>query len=105
VIVPITTRIPDNRDAGRLASGRWADRGACRAPGVNPELFFPIGVRGPALMQIAAAKAVCARCPVTAECLAFALRTGESAGIFGGMTPEERRRQRARLQRSAGQKP
>jgi WhiB family redox-sensing transcriptional regulator len=42
-------------------------------------------------MQAEAAKRICASCPVRANCLVSALRTGESAGIWGGTTPEERR--------------
>lgn len=67
----------------------WTDHAACR--GVDPELFFPVSTRGPAQEDVAEAKRVCARCPVAAECLAWALRAGESAGIWGGTTPEERR--------------
>ncbi|MFC7590076.1 WhiB family transcriptional regulator [Nonomuraea antimicrobica] len=45
-------------------------------------------------MQEARAKAVCATCQVMEECRAYALRAGESEGIWGGLTPEERRRTR-----------
>lgn len=71
------------------ASDDWRDRAACR--GEDPELFFPVGTSGPALEQIEAAKAVCHRCPVAAECLSWALKNGEAAGIWGGKTTEERR--------------
>jgi WhiB family transcriptional regulator, redox-sensing transcriptional regulator len=67
----------------------WTDWAACR--GVDPELFYPVSVAGPALEQVDRAKEVCARCSVTADCLAWALRAGEPAGIWGGTTPEERR--------------
>jgi WhiB family redox-sensing transcriptional regulator len=69
----------------------WAQHAACRQPGTDPELFFPVSESGPAARQIAAAKAVCARCPAAAECRDWALRAGEPAGIWGGTTPEERR--------------
>jgi WhiB family transcriptional regulator, redox-sensing transcriptional regulator len=62
---------------------------ACRDE--DPELFFAVGTAGPALVQIAEAKAVCARCPVVAPCLAWALATGQDDGIWGGLTPDERR--------------
>jgi WhiB family transcriptional regulator, redox-sensing transcriptional regulator len=55
---------------------------ACRD--VGPELFFPIGTTGPALAQIAEAKAVCARCR------AWALKHA-TAGVWGGLTADERR--------------
>jgi WhiB family redox-sensing transcriptional regulator len=75
-------------------SSSWQDDAACRAPGVDPELFFPVGETGPAIAQIRAAKAVCARCPVISQCRNWALRIGESDGIWGGLTPTERRRAR-----------
>ncbi len=51
------------------------------------------------LLQIAEAKAVCERCPVISECLTWALETGQDAGVWGGMSEDERRslkRRRAR---------
>jgi WhiB family transcriptional regulator, redox-sensing transcriptional regulator len=73
----------------------WRDLAACKAPDVRPEWFFPVGemygrdVR-PALY--AQARAVCARCPVTEECLAYALKAHMVFGVFGGQTPVQRRR-------------
>lgn len=82
----------------RLDHGVTADRGldwrhqaAC--VGHDSETWFPIGHSGPALDQIAAAKAVCAVCPVTDQCLTWALATGQEHGIWGGMTTEERAQQ------------
>ena len=46
--------------------GGWRRHVACRREG--PELFFPVGSVGPALAQIAEAKAVCTRCPVREAC-------------------------------------
>jgi WhiB family redox-sensing transcriptional regulator len=63
-------------------------RGACR--GEDPELFFPITAAGPALAQVRSAKAICGRCPVQANCLSYALITGQHDGIWGGTTSEER---------------
>ena len=37
------------------------------------------------------AKAICAKCPVRPECLAFALRTDQVHGVWGGMSEQERR--------------
>lgn len=67
----------------------WRHRAACREE--DPELFFPIGNTGPALLQIEEAKAVCRRCPVREECLQFALETGQDAGVWGGLSEDERR--------------
>ncbi|MFC6880456.1 MULTISPECIES: WhiB family transcriptional regulator [Actinomadura] len=68
----------------------WTDHAICR--GADPDLFFPIGYTAEVLQeQQRAAKAICANCPVTADCLSWALRVGEPDGIWGGTTPEERR--------------
>jgi WhiB family transcriptional regulator, redox-sensing transcriptional regulator len=75
----------------REAEASWTEQAACREPGVDAELFFPVSESGPALREIAAAKAICARCPVAADCRDWALRSGEVAGIWGGTTPAERR--------------
>ena len=67
----------------------WRHRALCRDE--DPELFFPIGNTGPAIVQLEQAKAVCRRCPVTDECLSWALESGQDAGIWGGMGEDERR--------------
>ncbi|WP_043573896.1 WhiB family transcriptional regulator [Actinopolyspora erythraea] len=68
----------------------WQHRASCRDE--DPELFFPVSEVGPGAQQVQQAKAICAKCPVSSECLAYAQRNGLDFGIFGGMTPEERRR-------------
>ncbi|CAM5226412.1 Transcriptional regulator WhiB1 [Streptomyces alboniger] len=82
---------------GTRADMEWLRGAAC--VGEDPELFFPVGTTGPALRDIAAAKRVCARCPVTPECLAFALDCGQTSGVWGGTCEEER----DALLRSAGE--
>ena len=67
----------------------WRHRAICRDE--DPELFFPVGTSGPALLQIAEAKSVCRRCPVVSECLTWALESGQDAGVWGGMSEDERR--------------
>jgi WhiB family redox-sensing transcriptional regulator len=67
----------------------WRVRAACAT--VDPDLFFPVGVTGPAVGQIAAAKAVCAGCDVRADCLEFAITTNQEYGVWGGTSEEERR--------------
>ena len=61
---------------------------ACRS--ADPDLFFPISSSGPSLAQAAAAKAICAGCRVRRECLAFALRTHQVHGVWGGLSEQER---------------
>ncbi len=80
----------------------WRHRAACRDE--DPELFFPIGTTGPALLQIEEAKAVCRRCDVREQCLQWALDTGQDAGVWGGLSEDERRalkRRRARVRARA----
>lgn len=81
----------------------WRTRAACST--ADPELFFPIGTTGPALGQVEAAKRVCAGCPVREDCLEFALASNQEAGIWGGLTEDERRtlkRARQRRRRLVG---
>ncbi|MGI5451868.1 WhiB family transcriptional regulator [Streptomyces sp. CA-249302] len=67
----------------------WRDAAACRFE--DPDLFFPIGTSGPALLQMEQAKAVCGRCLVRERCLRWALETGECLGVWGGTNENERR--------------
>lgn len=71
----------------------WQQRALCREE--QPELFFPVGTSGPALLQIAEAKSVCRRCSVASACLEWALGNRELEGIWGGLSADERRRYRA----------
>ena len=75
----------------------WRHDAACRD--VDPELFFPIGNTGPALLQIDEAKQVCHRCPVVEDCLQWARESGQDAGVWGGMSEDERRAYKRRLGR------
>jgi WhiB family transcriptional regulator, redox-sensing transcriptional regulator len=81
----------------------WRDHALCRD--TDPDLFFPVGTTGQALVQIDHAKRVCGECSVTSQCLDFALATNQDSGIWGGLSEEERRvirRRRAAAQRAAG---
>jgi WhiB family transcriptional regulator, redox-sensing transcriptional regulator len=76
----------------------WRSRAACVDE--DPELFFPIGTTGPAVEQSDAAKRICARCDVREGCLEYALATNQDAGVWGGLTEDERRTlKRARQRR------
>ncbi|MEE1795746.1 WhiB family transcriptional regulator [Streptomyces sp. BE308] len=75
----------------------WRMRAACRE--VDPDLFFPIGSTGPALVQTEDAKAVCATCPVREQCLQWALENGQDSGVWGGMGEDERRALKRRTRR------
>ncbi|MFE9700550.1 WhiB family transcriptional regulator [Streptomyces sp. NPDC006270] len=66
---------------------------------VDPELFFPIGTTGPAVVQAEDAKALCRTCPVMEHCLRWALDNGEDHGVWGGTDEEDRRRIKRRESR------
>lgn len=66
----------------------WMADAACL--GLDPEMFHP--VRGESCES---AFAVCRSCPVSEECLAYALEHNE-LGIWGGTSFRERRRMRRR---------
>ena len=76
----------------------WRHRAICRDE--DPELFFPVGTSGPALLQIAEAKTVCRRCPVVSECLTWALESGQDEGVWGAMSEDERRALKRRQYRT-----
>ena len=54
----------------------WRNRAACLDE--DPELFFPVGNTGPALLQIQEAKAVCRRCEVVDPCLRLAIDSSKA---------------------------
>ena len=78
----------------------WRAAGACLS--ADPDLFFPVATGTVAAVQVRKAQRICAGCGVRQECFDFAMRSGETHGVWGGTTPEERirvRRQRTRLVR------
>jgi WhiB family redox-sensing transcriptional regulator len=85
--VPLTTAAPPEPPAipSTQQAQNWRLAAACR--GLDPKLFFP--ERGE---DASTAKAVCARCPVRAECLADGF--AEKSGIWGGTSERERRQLR-----------
>ena len=68
----------------------WRADAACR--NADPELFFPDGDIRSARDRIKAARLICRCCPVSVTCLSWALASGQEAGIWGGLTEDERRR-------------
>jgi WhiB family redox-sensing transcriptional regulator len=68
----------------------WRDDAACRD--ADPELFFPDFDIRSARAKVKMAKLVCRGCPVSATCLSWALASGQEAGIWGGLTEDERHR-------------
>ena len=77
---PFRTWINDNREP-------WHQDALC--PQVSPDFFHPeVGE------SVRPAKQICALCPVSEQCLQWALDHGERDGIYGGKTPNERKRLR-----------
>jgi WhiB family transcriptional regulator, redox-sensing transcriptional regulator len=85
-----------------VSAVNWLFRGACVDE--DPELFFPVGSTGPALRQIEDAKRVCRSCDVADACLRWALETGQDAGVWGGLSEEERRALRRARRREAARR-
>ena len=76
----------------------WWEDAACNGVGVS--IFFPEIKRGDCHGRLVAlyapAKEYCDRCPVKVPCLETQLKeemlTYQHDGMFGGMTPQERKR-------------
>jgi WhiB family transcriptional regulator, redox-sensing transcriptional regulator len=69
-----------------VAEPHWYEDAACRGQGW--ERFFDH-------TDPTTAQRICARCPVRAPCLRFAMANQIDTGVWGGLTPEQRRRTRA----------
>jgi WhiB family transcriptional regulator, redox-sensing transcriptional regulator len=61
----------------------WQEKANCRE--ASPDLFFPERGR-----RVGAARAICGACVVRPDCLAYALRTGQRLGVWGGLSADER---------------
>lgn len=54
-------------------------------------------------LGIQRARAVCGRCPVAGDCLAYALANAEGHGVWGGLLPSERETLASRQRAGQGQ--
>lgn len=79
VVAERRAELPDGSDQPCGRAARWMRRAACAG---RPAMFDDARRTGEALR-------LCARCPVLAECRAWALRTAVS-GVAGGMTEGSR---------------
>lgn len=70
----------------------------------RPRTLLPDRNTGPAISQVAQAKAVCRECIVKGICLQWAIDNNQDSGVWGGMSEEERRslKRRAARARRAG---
>lgn len=70
----------------------WQRDAACR--GQHAPNFFPPPHFEPKALRVArerTAKAICRQCPVSDECLTYALESREPHGVWGGLNEAERR--------------
>jgi WhiB family redox-sensing transcriptional regulator len=74
-------RVLGKLSAAALAAWHLPGLPACRS--ADPDLFFPQPGE-----SADAAMAICAGCPVRAECLELARTNGEQFGIWGGVDLE-----------------
>jgi WhiB family transcriptional regulator, redox-sensing transcriptional regulator len=65
-----------------MKSLNWMDRMACRDE--DPEVFFDDA------RSFADAKAICARCAVTTECLSYVITADIRHGVAAGLSEAER---------------
>ena len=80
-------RLPWCRSCHALeAPGEWAEKGACAG---LTELFFVDEVGGGKPYD--SARAICADCPVLADCSAYTLRVWPEEGLWAGMSPHDRK--------------
>jgi WhiB family redox-sensing transcriptional regulator len=61
------------------------DKAQCAQPMVDPEWFFDDS-------QTDMAKIICDQCPLKQACGQWAIETNENFGVYGGLTPDERRK-------------
>jgi WhiB family redox-sensing transcriptional regulator len=85
------------------AHSSWQHHAACR--GEDASFFFAPSYferHSEKLARESVAKSICARCPVRAECLDFALELRDPHGVWGGLNEMERRTLLRELARRAG---
>jgi WhiB family redox-sensing transcriptional regulator len=80
--VTIVDKLADVIDEGDTS---WIRKAKCK--GMGNETFFP--ARGDTKF-LSEAKAVCNACEVSDDCLSYAIRTEQTAGIWGGKSGRER---------------
>ena len=73
----------------------WREQAECKDDPIPDLWFVPPGDRH----GIAAAKAICRRCPVAAECLAEAMADPSIVGVWGGTGENERAKLRGAMPR------
>lgn len=95
------------KDQRRAVSVIIAFSASAKCRGANTQLFYP-GREGEVggwnkedTENVAKAKAICNECPVSADCLEYAMDFEEMFGIWGGLTSRERNRLRKTWKKAA----
>jgi WhiB family transcriptional regulator, redox-sensing transcriptional regulator len=80
----------DRDSAAHSTSWQWQLSARCR--GLPSDVFFPEDEdsRRQRRLREAAAKQICASCPVISACREHALRAPEKYGVWGALTARER---------------
>lgn len=87
-MIPVThvqNHVPWSGAAALITPEPWVQDGLCTQ--TDPDMFFPD--KGYASKP---ARDICADCDVVAEGLAYALRTKQQYGVWGGKTERQRRK-------------
>jgi len=94
VVATLPEGVTDASDGQRrpVRDQEWETRAACR--GQPSEVFFGSDneTREDRSRREALARRLCRNCPVLRPCQSYAVAAQEPYGIWGGMTPVERRR-------------
>jgi WhiB family redox-sensing transcriptional regulator len=73
----------------------WVVHAPCAQ--VGPDLFYSGDGNGRDAMYVHRARRICAGCPYKAPCALWAIQNDEQFGIWGGLSPAQRRKVAAEL--------
>ena len=81
--------LPNTETRPEAATANWRNNAKCRTGSCDPEMFFPKFNKGE---YADAAIEFCSKCLVQNQCLTYAVKNKVEYGIWGGMTPEARKK-------------
>src|SRR5580698_6337628 len=90
---PMTSSLPVQRWTDGALWARVARQARCADSGFDPDQWYPVSIEpARARHEAAAAIAVCASCPVRAQCLELSLRHWDIGqhGVWGGLIATDR---------------
>ena len=95
----MASSLPVQRLADDALRARVARQARCADSGLDPDQWYPVSIESArACHEAAAAIAVCASCPVRAQCLELSLRHWDVGqhGVWGGLVATDRAHLRRR---------